>query len=94
MKCKTLILVSLIFLLPACTTLEILDMAFDDDCIYRGTVEKVEHWAFKTEVTFKGGKTIECNLARWVDAGDWIEAREIEPVGRHHFEWQQCEFSR
>lgn len=89
---RLMFVIAVLICLAGCTTMEVLDMIFDDDCIYRGTVVEVEHWFDKTTVTFESGKTIECQKAEWVEAGDWIEAREVETDPP--FNWQQCEFSR
>ena len=86
---------ALICLLSGCVVAEISDMIFDDDCIYRGTVQKVYHGTIdgKTTVTFESGKAITCIEARWVEQGDWIEARKREhPEANYYF--SGCEFDR
>ena len=86
----SVILISLI--VSGCTVLEMADLIFDDDCIHRGTVVGVDHWEEYTKVAFEGDYAVTCQPAKWVEPGDWIEARKTQGVSE--FEWSQCEFSR
>ena len=76
---KLFVLIAVFFALTGCTALELADMVFDDNCLYRGTVESVEHTEDQTIVIFDDStKEYTCNRAEWVDRGDWIEVRKTE----------------
>lgn len=75
------IILAVVFALTGCAFLEAVDMIFDDDCLYRGTVETVEHSETVgdtgTTVKFKDStRTFTCSNGGWVDPGDWIEVRK------------------
>jgi hypothetical protein len=88
---KFLILCIAMSFLSGCTVLEVADMIFDDDCLYRGTVSKVVHWVDTTTVTFETGRSITCYKAEWIEVGDWIEARETDNIRKSVLE-VTCDF--